>query len=79
MVYVDADQHSHYSIVNPGQQAQEVGDDGLLRDVMRVTFRTGAGATGSVSVPLEQYNAESVRRLIEARVSDIAAVAALGE
>jgi hypothetical protein len=61
-----------YVVTNQRQTNQVVG--GQFQTVMEVTFQTTSGVTGSVTVPVAQYNPENVANLIQARVDQINAV-----
>lgn len=56
-----------YTVTNQRQTTTLVG--GQFRDVMEVTFQATSGATGSVTIPLAQYSADTVKAAIEARVA----------
>jgi hypothetical protein len=51
---------------------------GGFEDAMLVSFKTSTGIQGSVTVPLSQYTADSVSRLISERVTAIEQVNASG-
>ena len=44
---------------------------------MKVEFTTTEGITGSITVPLSQYNASGVAELLDARVAQLNEVASL--
>lgn len=60
-------------------QQQQTAQDSTGNYVagVKVTFVTGSGLSGSVFVPESQYNAETVRAMVAARVEAMAAIAAL--
>ena len=64
------------SVTGQIEQTQ-VGANGTLVQGMTITFTTGTGTTGSVFVPLAQYNAATVKAMIAAQAAKIDAVAAL--
>lgn len=60
-----------YQVVSQ-RQTQTIDPSGNVVGVMEVTFMTQpSGVTASVDVPLAQYNAETVRAMIDARVDQI--------
>lgn len=59
------------------QRQSSVLSGNTFEDAMIVTFKTASGTTGSVTVPLSQYNAENVASLINQRVAAIDAVHSL--
>lgn len=61
-------------VVLAQRQLADVLADGRVGDVMEVTFQTASGVTGSVRVPIDVYDAETVDALIRRRVSVIGAV-----
>lgn len=56
------------------QQRTTLGPDGRFQDVVEVTFTTDHGVTQSVTVPLVKYNADTVKAMIDERLSHIDAV-----
>lgn len=60
--------------VTSQRQTTALSSGGTFQDVMEVTFETTSGTTGSVRVPLSQYNPANVKSAIEARVEQIDAV-----
>lgn len=58
-----------WQVVSQRQSSQLI--NGQFQEVMIVTFRTAAGVTGEIAVPLSQYAAAYVRQLIDARVAHI--------
>jgi hypothetical protein len=58
-------------------QSVSVGAAGELIDVMNVIFTTPTGASGQVTVPLAEYTAANVARLVGERAAILADVAAL--
>lgn len=64
--------------VTAQRQTSTVDAQGNVVPVMAVSFTTyPSGVTGSVDVPLAQYDADTVRSMIEARVAQIEAVHSL--
>ncbi len=64
--------------VTAQQQVPVQSSSGALVDYMQVTYATiPEGVSGTVRVPLSDYNAASVAALIEPQVAKIKAVAAL--
>lgn len=60
------------------RQSQTLDAQGQVSQVMVVTFQTvPEGVVGSIDVPLAQYNENTVRSLVEARVAQIRAVHSL--
>lgn len=65
---------SDYTVTTQ-RQSQTLDAQGQVQPVMVVTFQTvPEGVVGSIDVPLAQYNEDTVRSLIEARVAQIRAV-----
>lgn len=61
-----------------GQAERTVIDaTGSAVNVMQVTFTLANGTTGTVNVPLGQYNPATVRQMIAEKAATIAAVADL--
>jgi hypothetical protein len=50
---------------------------GTFVPAMEVTFETSSGDSGSILVPVTQYNADAVKLAIDARVAAMAEVRAL--
>ncbi len=63
--------------VTAQRQTQDRGPGGRLQDVMEVTFSTLAGTEGTVRVPLDVYDPEVVRQMVDAYVDRIEAVEGL--
>ncbi len=53
------------------EQQYEVGAGGKLAQVKVVHYKTFTGDTGSVSVPLDQFNGDYVQTLITAEIAEI--------
>lgn len=57
------------------RQSSTLDGNGQFRDVMEVSFETlPEGTAGKVSLPLNTYNEETVRDMIDARVAIMQAV-----
>lgn len=69
-------QQASWSVVAQQQQTK-VGPTGVLDDGFNVLFTTGNGHTGSVFVPMSQYNVDNVRALVQAQANLLDAVGAL--
>lgn len=68
---------SDYTVTGQ-RQSQTLDAQGQVQQVMVVTFQTvPEGVVASLDVPLAQFNEDTVRSLIEARVAQIRAVHAL--
>lgn len=68
---------SDYTI-SAQRQSQTLDAQGQVQQVMVVSFQTiPEGVVGSIDVPLAQYNENTVRSLVEARVAQIRAVHSL--
>ena len=60
------------------RQTNDLTPDGRFVDVMEVTFETIPNQnTGTITVPVAQYNGDNVARLIEDRVKHIMDVESL--
>lgn len=59
------------------RQSTTIDAAGGQRDVVVVTFKTPSDAVGSVRVPLEEYDAATVDKLVSERAAHMEAVAAL--
>ena len=57
-----------------GQRQTSVLANGSFEQAMVVTFTTSDGVTSSVTVPVSQYNAANVQKLISEQVAHIDAV-----
>lgn len=60
-------------------ETTQIGPTGNLQKGVQVTFTTGAGASGSVFVPHERFNASTVRDAIRQRAAILDTVANLSE
>jgi hypothetical protein len=60
-----------------GQRQSSVLANGQFEQAMVVTFKTGSGVTGSVTLPISQYSPENVRKAIQAQADAIEAVHSL--
>lgn len=60
--------------VTSQQETVDLAGNGSYVNGTRVTFRTRSGAMGSVFIPTGEYSPESVRRLLQARATDMEAV-----
>lgn len=56
------------------QQTTDLTPDGRFQEVMRITFQTTEGVTGTLTVPISEYNPQHVQELISARAAAIKAV-----
>ncbi len=54
------------------EQGYEVGAGGKLTQVKTIHYKTFTGDTGSISVPLDQFNSDYVASLITAEIAEIA-------
>jgi hypothetical protein len=59
------------------QETTAPGPAGTYTKGVIVSFVTGAGETGSVFVPNNVYNAETVREMVAAKVAVMAGIGAL--
>ena len=59
------------------QETSQIGPTGQFVSGVKVMFRTGSGAEGSVFVPWTSYSPGQVKDLIAARAADVEAVAGL--
>ena len=64
-------------VVTGQNETVDTGPDGSFVPGVRVSFRTAAGVTGAVFVPLAGYTAENVKASINARASVISEVGSL--
>jgi hypothetical protein len=60
-----------------GQRQTSISANGAFEQAYVVTFKTASGVVSSVTVPLSQYNAPNVARLIDEQVVHIDAVQGL--
>lgn len=60
-----------------GQRQTSVLANGQFEQAFVVTFKTASGVVSSVTVPVSQYNAANVAKLINEQVSHIDSVQAL--
>lgn len=69
-------QHAAIEAWTVGSQQEATGQDSLGHYVpgVNVSFQTVSGMVGSVFVPNTQYNADTVRQMIAARVARMVAV-----
>lgn len=51
------------------RETSDITTDGRFQQVMEVTVETITGTVVTISVPISQYNAETVGQLIEDRVA----------
>lgn len=64
-------------VVTSQRQTTDLDPSGRFADVMEITFRTQAGTTGSIRVPLDRYTPENVRSIIDDYVERISGVESL--
>jgi hypothetical protein len=64
--------------VTSQREGSVFGPAGTTEGTMIVTFQTGRGVVGTITVPLSEYTADNVRGLIQTRVDAIDAVHDLG-
>jgi len=62
-----------WRVVNQ-QQREDLTSNGTFHKVWDVTFETGSGTRGTVTIPERLYSADYVREEIDRRVATIAAV-----
>lgn len=63
--------------VTQQQEVTDLGPSGAYVAGVKVTFRTAAGAVGSVFLPHDAYGVEQVRKAISERAATLDAVARL--
>jgi hypothetical protein len=56
-------------VIDSQRQTSELSPAGRFNEVMEITFTTATGTHGQVRVPLNLYNAEHVREVIDQRVA----------
>lgn len=61
-------------VIDSQRQTSELSPSGRFNEVMEITFTTATGTHGQVRVPLNLYNAENVKRVIDDRVAHMMAV-----
>lgn len=69
--------HAQYDIISQEKSA-EIGADGQLHDVWKVTYRTPSGTTSYIRIPASEYTAENVAADILHEMSHIEQVHAAG-
>lgn len=60
-----------------GQRQTSVLANGQFEQAFVVTYKTASGVVSSVTVPVSQYNADNVAKLINEQVQHVDAVQAL--
>lgn len=65
-------------VVQGQAEVTDIGPTGAYVSGVRVTFRTASGSIGSVFIPGDQYNLDTVKSAVDARCATMEAVAALG-
>lgn len=65
--------------VTKQRQTTIIDPSGDLVDVMAVTFKTDKGVTGTIDVPLAQYNKANVERLVMERAATIDDIHGIGQ
>lgn len=57
--------------IDSQRQTSELSPSGRFQEVMEITFTTRTGTHGQVRIPLNLYNAEYVRQVVDQRVDNM--------